>query len=109
MNSAATPKSTILAMMREVDPHGELAQGLRRIRDLVGENATTAARTFYDSYVEQTNLKTKLSPATLAKIETEAHEYVRQKLGYYEAGEWAISSISCVRHARKQGLRCAPC
>jgi len=103
MTLAATPKSTILAMMREVDPHGELAQGLRQIRDLVGENATVAARTFYDSYVEQTNLKTKLNPATLAKIETEAHEYVRQKLGYFEAGEWAISSISCVRHARKQG------
>ncbi len=97
------PKSSILAMMKEVDPHGELARGLREIRDLVGDNATVAARTFYDSYIEQTDLRRKLTPATLAKIETEAHEYVRQKLGYYEAGEWAMSSAACVRHARKQG------
>ncbi|AEG49387.1 methyl-accepting chemotaxis sensory transducer [Sphingobium chlorophenolicum L-1] len=103
MNSAAMPKSTVLAMMKEVDPHGELAQGLRQIRDLVGENMTVAARTFYDSYLEHANLRPKLSPATLAKIETEAHEYVRQKLGYYEAGEWALSSVACVRHARKHG------
>ncbi|KEQ53172.1 methyl-accepting chemotaxis protein [Sphingobium chlorophenolicum] len=103
MNSAAMPKSTVLAMMKEVDPHGELAQGLRQIRDLVGENITVAARTFYDSYLEHANLRPKLSPATLAKIETEAHEYVRQKLGYYEAGEWALSSVACVRHARKHG------
>ncbi|UZW54159.1 methyl-accepting chemotaxis protein [Sphingobium sp. JS3065] len=103
MTSAAIPKSTILTMMREVDPHGELAKGLRQIRDLVGENMTVAARTFFDSYLDHANLRNKLSPSTLAKIETEAHEYVRQKLGYYEAGEWALSSVACVRHARKQG------
>jgi methyl-accepting chemotaxis protein len=103
MTSAATSRSAIAVMLREIDPQGELAKGLREIRDLVGDSATLAARTFYDSYVEQTGLQSKLNPATLAKIETEAHEYVRQKLGYYEAGEWAISSIACVRHARKQG------
>ncbi|BAI95904.1 hypothetical protein Sj15T_02390 [Sphingobium sp. TA15] len=103
MNSAATPKNALLAMISEVDPHGELARGLRQIRDLLGDQAGMAARTFFDAYLEQTGLRQKLSPATLAKIETEAHEYVRQKLGYYESGEWAFSSISCVRHARKHG------
>jgi methyl-accepting chemotaxis protein len=98
---SATPRSAITTMLRDVDPHGELARGLREIRDLVGEHATLAARIFYDSYVEQTGLRTRLNPATLAKIETEAHEYVRQKLGYYEAGEWAVSTFACVRHARK--------
>ncbi len=94
-------KNSILAMMKEVDPHGELAPGMREIRDLVGEHATGAARTFYDSYIEQSGLQAKLGLATLAKIETEAHEYVRQKLGFFEAGEWALSSVACVRHARK--------
>ncbi|EPR16206.1 chemotaxis sensory transducer [Sphingobium indicum IP26] len=103
MNSAATPKNALLAMISEVDPHGELARGLRQIRDLLGDQAGMAARTFFDAYLEQTGLRQKLSPATLAKIETEAHEYVRQKLGYYESAEWAFSSISCVRHARKHG------
>lgn len=103
MTSAATPKSAIIEMMREIDPHGELAKGLREIRDLIGDGATMAARTFYDTYVEMTGLRAKLNPATLAKIETAAHEYLRQKLGYYDAGEWAMSSTACVRHARKHG------
>ena len=103
MNSAATSQNALLAMIRDIDPHGELAQGLRQIRDLLGEQATLAARTFYDVYVEQNGLRSRLSPATLAKIETQATEYVRHKLGNYEAGEWALSSVACVRHARKHG------
>lgn len=90
-------------MLRETDPDGGIAKSLREIRELIGEDATVAARTFYNAYVEEMGLRAKLSPATLAKIETEAHEYVRQKLGYYEAAEWAISSSACVRHADKHG------
>ena len=103
MTSAATSKNSMTDMMMEIDPTGEMAQGLREIRDLIGSDAMIAARTFYDAYVEQTGIRSRLKAATLAKIETEAHEYVRQKLGFYEEGEWAVSSIACVRHARKQG------
>ena len=109
MNSAATPKSTVLAMMREVDPHGELAQGLRQIRDLLGEQVTLAARTFYDAYVEQTGLRSKLNPSTLAKIETEAHEYVRQKLGYYDAGEWRFPPSPAYATPASTAPRCVRC
>lgn len=91
--------------MKEHDPHGELARGLREIRDLVGDSANLAARTFFDAYVEQTGLRSRLNASTIAKIETEAHEYVRQKLGHYEAGDWAVTSAGCVRHARKQGVK----
>ncbi|WP_030538226.1 methyl-accepting chemotaxis protein [Sphingobium sp. DC-2] len=104
MTSVATPKSAMIASMAEIDPTGELAAGLREIRDLVGENASTIAHTFFDSYMTQSNLRAALPASTIAKIETEAHEYVRQKLSFYEAGSWATSSIACVRLARKRGL-----
>ncbi|NIJ17254.1 methyl-accepting chemotaxis protein [Sphingobium vermicomposti] len=90
-------------MLRAADPHGELAMGLREIRDLIGEGATAAARIFYESYMDHTGLRTKLNGSTLAKIETEAHEYLRQKLNHFDVGDWALSSTACVRHARKHG------
>lgn len=104
MNSSVTSKGELIAMQREMDPAGELAKGLREIRDLIGDGANQAARTFFDAYMDQTGLRSQLTPSTVAKIQTEAHEYVRQKLGHYEAGDWAMSSNGCVRHARKQGV-----
>ncbi len=90
-------------MLRAADPHGELVMGLREIRDLIGDAATAAARIFYESYMDHTGLRTKLNASTLAKIETEAHEYLRQKLSHFDVGDWALSSTACVRHARKHG------
>ncbi|HKY82722.1 MAG TPA: methyl-accepting chemotaxis protein [Sphingobium sp.] len=104
MTSANTAKSAMIAMVREIDPTGELAGGLREIRELVGDGAALAARKFFDSYMKQADLRNALPASTIAKIETEAHEYVRQKLSFYEAGDWAVSSTACVRHARKRGI-----
>jgi len=104
MTSVAHNKSAMIASMAEIDPTGELASGLREIRDLIGDNASAVARSFFDTYMSQSNLRNVLPASTVAKIETEAHEYVRQKLSFYEAGGWATSSIECVRLARKRGL-----
>jgi len=104
MTSIAPSKSAMIASMAEIDPKGELAAGLREIRDLIGDGASLAARTFFDSYMDQSHLRSSLAASTIAKIETEAHEYVRQKLSFYEAGSWAGSCIACVRLARKRGL-----
>ncbi len=104
MTSVAPAKSAMIASMAEIDPAGELAAGLREIRDLIGDGASIAARTFFDSYMDHSHLRSTLAASTIAKIETEAHEYVRQKLSFYEAGSWAGSCIACVRLARKRGL-----
>ena len=104
MTSVAPAKSAMIASMAEIDPTGELAAGLREIRDLIGDGASVAARTFFDSYMDQSHLRSTLAASTIAKIETEAHEYVRQKLSFYEAGSWAGSCIACVRLARKRNL-----
>ena len=104
MTSTAAPRNAIAQMLAEVDPRGDLARGMAEIDRLIGDEAVIAARTFYASYMDNSGLRSRLDPATLAKIETESHEYVRQKLKYYSAGEWALSSIACVRHARKHGI-----
>ncbi|WP_022681502.1 methyl-accepting chemotaxis protein [Sphingobium bisphenolivorans] len=104
MTSAAAYKSNLAELMKEADPHGDVARGMREIRELIGDGATIVARTFFDAYMEETGLRSRLNPSTLAKVETEAHEYVRQKLSHYEAAEWANSATACVRHARSHGF-----
>ncbi|MDI1295323.1 MAG: methyl-accepting chemotaxis protein [bacterium] len=104
MLSAAIPRNAIAAMLAEVDPQGDLAKGMREICDLLGDTASVAAQTFFDSYMDNTGLRTRLNPATLVRIEAEAQNYVRQKLSQYGAGEWAYSSTACVRHASKHGI-----
>lgn len=99
----ATSRTAIVNSLKDADVNGLLAQGLREVRAIIGDGASAAARTFYEAYINQTGLGSALSASTLAKIETEAHEYVRQKLNHYEAGEWALSATACVRHARKHG------
>ena len=101
--TSATSRTAIIEILRDADAEGQLGQGMREIRDIIGDEASRAARTFYDGYMELTGLRAHLHASTLAKIETEAHEYVRQKLNHYEAGGWALSATACVRHARKHG------
>ena len=97
-------KSEMIEKQKEIDPAGELASGMREIRELIGDEISQLARTFFDAYMDDTGLRSKLSSSTIAKIETASHEYIRQKLGHYEAGDWAMSANACVRHARKQGV-----
>ncbi|HEX7742918.1 MAG TPA: methyl-accepting chemotaxis protein, partial [Sphingobium sp.] len=103
MTSVASSRTDLTDLMRAADPHGDVANSMREIRDIIGDGVTIAARLFYEAYMDRTGLRSMLNAPTLAKIETEAHEYLRQKLNHYEAGEWASSSTSCVRHARKHG------
>ena len=104
MTSATTPRNAIAQMLAEVDPRGDLARGMAEIEQLVADDAVVAARTFFSTYMDSSGLRNRLQPTTLAKIETAAHEYVRQKLRHYSAGDWALSSTACVRHARKHGI-----
>ena len=83
MTSATTPRNAIAQMLAEVDPRGDLARGMAEIEQLVADDAVVAARTFFSTYMDSSGLRNRLQPTTLAKIETAAHEYVRQKLRHY--------------------------
>ena len=104
MNSMPKLRNIVAKMLDEHDPHGDLATGMREIRDLIGDSATLAARTFFDGYMDHTGLRLRLRESTIAKIEAAAHEYISQKLSHYAEIEWAHSSVACLHHARKHDI-----
>ncbi|SCW49400.1 methyl-accepting chemotaxis protein [Sphingobium faniae] len=88
--------------LADIDP--TIGPEALEIYELIEDSLDIVARTFFDTYVDEAKLADHLPPATLRKIETATHQYAREKLSRYNAGEWGRMVTECVRHANKHSL-----
>ncbi len=102
MKSAETSWLIRADNLAELDP--TIGPEALEIHGLIHDSLGLVADAFFQTYVEQANLRDSLSPDTLRKIERETVRYVREKLANYDAGEWGRMATACVRHASKHHL-----
>ncbi|MBH1992889.1 MAG: chemotaxis protein [Sphingomonadaceae bacterium] len=104
MSSYVPANAAISDYIAEVDPDGTIAPGAREIGLLIESELASVTSAFFDSYMRDTGLHSRLSANVVTRIRSEAHSYIEQKLLHLRDGRWARSSADCVRHARKHGV-----
>ncbi|RJG55733.1 chemotaxis protein [Sphingobium terrigena] len=100
-NSNGIVSSELIA---KIDPDNRLSEGAREIGMLIQDSLASVGAAFFKTYMRETGLRDKLSPAAINAIEAATHHYVEQKLLYFKDAVWARSSADCVRSARKHGV-----
>lgn len=103
--SSYLPASAVSSdYIAEVDPHGTIGRDAREIGTMIDKDMASVGEAFFECYMRDTGLDSRLSATVIARIRSEAHVYIEQKLLHFRDARWARSAADCVRHARKHDV-----
>jgi len=90
--------------LAEFDRDGTLAEDVLMIWDIVRDDLDSLLDIFLTSYVHDSGLSRRLSPASVSSIRDEFARYTVEKYSHFTSESWAVSARACVSHALKQDI-----
>jgi len=90
--------------LREFDPNGTLQRAAPQLAEIIGPERETVVDSFFETYLDHTGLRTRLTPDAQERIRAETSRYIVTKFSNPGSDEWADSARACLRHAGRHGV-----